>query len=395
MAEIGMNQRIERDRTVLLTDWLPSGMYALILLGISVCTFFLPVFFKEELGYNGAQIGILYAMQSVGGILAAFPAGWGNDKINSRTWVGLSLLVSAIAFVIMAGGPTFVLFTFVFFIWNLFYTLLRLSMDSQILKTDKGDRTGQRIGFYQAFRFGGLMIGAIAGGYVLDLADFRLTLYGVGALMMIMLLPAFWLPKTPISGSKLSEYKGDFTNPKVLLFAGWFFLFATHWGAEYTSYGLFLRENLGLTLTNMGWYMAVEFGAVMITVYVAGRHTKSPRALKVMTYLGLVTSGIGHMGMVWPNVVISAIFRGIHGAGDGLIFIVLYVGIAKLFKIERLGGNAGLLNLVSMIGMIAGALVCGPIGENFGYQVPLFWTGVMTLLLVLPLLTKGARRAMV
>ncbi|WP_264861300.1 hypothetical protein [Klebsiella pneumoniae] len=41
----------------------------------------------------------------------------------------------------------------------------------------------------------------------------------------------------------------------MLLFAIWLFLFYLHWGAEFTSYGLFLRENLRLSLLGMGFYM--------------------------------------------------------------------------------------------------------------------------------------------
>jgi MFS family permease len=97
-------------------------------------------------------------------------------------------------------------------------------------------------------------------------------------------------------------------------------------------------------------------------------------------------SGLGHVGMVFEPVLLSCAFRFLHGIGDGVVLLVFYRGVATLFVAERLGGNAGVVNTMTMVGMVLGALVFGPLGEAFGYGVPLWTSGLLTMLLALPVL---------
>jgi MFS family permease len=172
-------------------------------------------------------------------------------------------------------------------------------------------------------------------------------------------------------------------------------LFATHWGAEYTSYALFLREDLGLSKIAMGWYMSGEFGAILLTTLLVGKRLRGNGWMIPAAVAGLVFSGIGHIGMTLEPVPLSFGFRCLHGVGDGLIFLLFYVGIARLFKIERLGGNAGLLNLATLVGMVIGSLVFGPVGEAFGYAIPFWISGGLMLVLIAPLLLGPGRKSMV
>ena len=67
--------------------------------------------------------------------------------------------------------------------------------------------------------------------------------------------------------------------------------------------------------------------------------------------------------------------------------LVLYIGIARLFEIERLGGNAGLMNLSTMLGFVTGSLIYGPLGESLGYGHPFWISGALTILLAAPIVT--------
>ena len=63
--------------------------------------------------------------------------------------------------------------------------------------------------------------------------------------------------------------------------------------------------------------------------------------------------------------------------------LVMYEGIGRLFHVDRVGGNASLIYLVTLVGSFAGALVFGPLGESLGYGVPIAGSGIVTLLLLL------------
>jgi predicted MFS family arabinose efflux permease len=372
-------------------DWLPGAVAAGYTTLTAVAAFWLPLYFADELKFSGAQIGVLFSLNAAAGVAAALPAGWGNDRVTSRTLLIGALATQAVLMLLLGRISAFAAVGLVFFLWSMTNALVRMSLELQVLKTDTGERTSGRLAFFVSSRFGGLALGTVLAGYVLRLWDFRFTLQLMGALCLALIALARPLPPTRLAKTALADYVADLRNPRVVLFTGWLFLFATHWGAESTCYSLFLRKELGLTLAQMGWYMAAEFIAVVIAARIAGNHLSGERSFSGIAVAGLLASGIGHMGMVYGDPWVSVAFRTLHGAGDGALMVVMYLGIARLFHIERLGGSAGAVTLAMMCGQIAGALIAGPLGQHYHYSWPLFGSGVLTVLLAAPVVWRRAK----
>jgi predicted MFS family arabinose efflux permease len=61
--------------------------------------------------------------------------------------------------------------------------------------------------------------------------------------------------------------------------------------------------------------------------------------------------------------------------------VVMYSGIARLFDVGRIGGHSAGVNLVMMIGTFIGSVIFGPMGERFGYEIPLVVTGAVVVVL--------------
>ncbi len=370
-------------------DWLPGVLYGVFMLANAPTGFLLPIFFAEELHFSGNQIGILFALQAITGVLASFPAGLGNDRVTSRSLAALALVSMGIGLVLMTIVKSFTPYIAVFFLWAISNNLFRTSLDVQVLKTDQGDRTGSRLGLYHGGRFLGLTLGMIGGGYVLSKLDFSRGLIVIAVVSFLMTMFVLQLAPTRIAPVRWADYRADFSDRRAFYFAAWLFLFATHWGPEQTCYSLFLRQDLHLNLVQIGWYMSGEFAAILATFALVANRFNQTKHMSRYAIAGLFFSGLGHIGMVIPWVTPSVAFRVVHGVGDGLIMMVMYVGIARLFEVERLGGNAGLINLAAMAGSVFGALVAGPVGERFGYALPLWISGVLTLLLMVPIVFRG------
>ena len=85
--------------------------------------FFFPLFFKEQLGLSGAQIGLLYALGSATGFLTILPIGFINDKLHCRRLVISGLVLSFVSYLILPYITTFqgILFAFVDSLWDLPY----------------------------------------------------------------------------------------------------------------------------------------------------------------------------------------------------------------------------------------------------------------------------------
>ncbi len=367
-------------------DLYPAALHGAYSFISSASNFFLPIFFREQLGFSGAQIGALYALQAVTGILASFPAGWGNDRITSRSLVATGLAIQSASFILMALIKPFPFYFVVFFFWAMAFNLYRISMDVQILKTDHGEGFAKRVLTFQAVRFSGLALGTALAGYIIAKFDFRFCLFAMAAACLALTVFARLLHPTPVAKPDLKEYGADIRQPKIILFALWFFAFSLHWGAEMTCYGLFLRNYLHLDMVGLGWYMTGEFGIMSVCFFTLLRYRRvfQRQSIRSIAVTGMLLSALGSFGMLAHPPQLSFAFRMIHGVGDGFILLILYLRVARLFEIERMGGNTGFLNLAAMAGMSCGALIFSPVGDHFGYSIPFIASGILLTLLAVP-----------
>lgn len=359
--------------------YLPALLASVYSLLIAFSVFFLPVHFKEDLGYSGLQIGFLFGVYSLTALAAVFPSGLSTDFITPRRVLFAAVAITVVSTIGLGQVRSYPFCVFFFVLFGLAGNSVKVAVESFIFKTHDKSKSGATFGLYQVFRMGGYGVALLAGGYLLDLIDFPATMTVLAICVGLMAIGVRALPDTTVAWTGLSGYANDFLQPRVLLFSGLLFLFASHWGAETTSYGLFVRENLGLSLVQMGWFMSGEFLTFCLTAWLVGRSYDRGGNLGSFLFIGVLLSGLGHMAMVFPWVPSSLVFRMIHGAGDGFVSVVMYVGVSRLFLRERIGGNSGLINLVIMAGVLAGSLVYGPLGEHFGYQLPLFVSGLIML----------------
>lgn len=356
---------------------------------ISCVYFLLPIYLKGHLRFSGGQIGLLYAVLSLNALLVTFPVGVTGDRYPARILTRLGLAGTALGLWGMAAVGRFWTFLAVFWAFGLSLTLFRQSLDILLFKENAADAP-RRFGHFNAMRMGGMMGGVLLGGLLIHLLDFPVTLRVFSIAILLLLLPTVRLPLTRGVRVPLFQYGQDFLTPPVLFFATWLFLFTLHWGAEATSLALFLEQNLALGPRGVGIYMAGEFGVVSLTALAYGRFWAGRLAPLTFLSLALLASGLGHILMTYPSLLWSFCWRAVHGFGDGLILMETYTTIARLFHMDRFGGNAGLISLTTTLGVFTGSLIFGPLGAGYGYHLPLIISGILSLAL-LPLAYVGLR----
>lgn len=352
-------------------------------------SFFMPVFLRDSLHFSGAAIGLLYAALSLTSLASALPVGVCNDRSGSRAPLAAALLAAAAAVAGLALCRSLWLYLPLYLLYGLASNVFRISADSLFLRQE---RDPGRFGLYSALRLAGLGIGTLVSGLLLVRLDFPPTLLLLAAFTAALCLVCPLLPRGVGCRAKLSGYGEEFLGrPAALFFALWLFLFATHWGAEYTSYGLFLRHVLGLSLSGMGYFMAAQFAVIAAAAWTGGRLLKAGVSPQTLLAAGLLTSGVGAVVMATSGLTVAFLFRGLHEVGDGLITVIMYVRISELFGSQRLGGHIGLVQFVTTLGALVGSLVFGPLGESYGYGTALAASGLLTLAL-LPLQAAWERR---
>lgn len=209
---------------------------------------------------------------------------------------------------------------------------------------------------------------------------FPATLVMIGTYFLLLIPFLFWLRPISVERTRLIQYERDFLHPNNLLLAVILFLFTTHWGAETTSYGLFLRNVLELSEISMGLYTAFAVVFLGIAAFIFGNRIDHRTDFKKLFILGLLVSGSAHVLMTIPQTYISFMFRAIHEVGDGIAEVSVLFWIGRKFRQSRLGGDSGIFYVIMTLRQFTGAMVYGPTGFAYGYSVPLVISGMTTLI---------------
>jgi len=358
----------------------PTTIKALHAFIYGLFSLYLPIYLMSK-GFSGYHIGIFIGLSNLISIISTLPTGVANDRIRSKKIILYALILSTIYYTGLLTITNAFILGFAFILGGLGKNLFTLSIDALAFRVVNPAKSSNQIGKYLGIVSFLSLIGIAIGGNVINTFGFEATITAIIVLFLITGIGSLFLPITQTFKFKLFEYKRDIFKKEVLFFMFIVFLFSLHYGAEMTSYTLFLKHNFSLNLGTMGLYMASAIVFLAGAEIFFGRKVQKGMDPKHVFYFGLLVSGIGHvLFSIQSDVWISFIFRCVHEVGDGAMIFSIFYGIVKIFNIERIGGNSSIISLTSVLGVSVGSFIFGPLGEHYGYYLPLFITGVTSIL---------------
>ncbi|MCK9186708.1 MFS transporter [Candidatus Gracilibacteria bacterium] len=349
--------------------------------------FFWGIYFAS-IGLSGLEIGTFFAVNSFASILTILPSGLSNDRFKSKNLISISLILAAIFYFGMASTVSFPILLFLGALIGISLKIYDSSSDSLFYRAAETENFNKHLGTFQSINYLTISLGTMLTGYIigLDIA-FKNVFIAVAIIFLILAILGFFiLPKNDTTKFEIIHYKKDIFKKDVMIFLLVIILFATHFGVEGTSYGLFLKETLNLSSLQTGLYMGLAMFPMAISSLIISKKLKNWKAKNILLF-GLLLSGFGHILMTIKIVEVSFLFRTIHEIGDSAFFFFLYYGVSKIFSMERIGGNTGMINFVSAIGGAVSSAFFGPIGEKFGYDIPIAVSGGISLLAVIVVLS--------
>jgi predicted MFS family arabinose efflux permease len=341
--------------------------------------FFIPLYLAG-LGFDGLQIGLLVSLISITALFIELPVGIIDDRLDMRYVILLGYISSFVFFFSIGMLSDFWLFIPLFFLGGVGFNIIQKSYKDYVFKDREPWHEGRKFGLYTLSDYLSYFSGAILGMFLVSIFGFSMTLMIIGIYYLVLIPLLFWLEPISITRTRLIQYERDFLHPNNILLAAVLFLFASHWGAEMTSYGLFLKNVLNLNEISMGFYAAFSVLFLGIAALIFGNKIDHRTDFKRLFMAGLLISGLAHVLMTIPDVYISFPFRAIHEVGDGLAAVSLMFWIGRKFKQSRLGGDSGIFYVIMSLGGFTGALIYGPIGFAYGYSVPLIISGITTMI---------------
>lgn len=350
---------------------------ALFSLFHNILVIYIPIYLKD-IGLNGFEIGLLFSLYSLAAFISLFQAGILSDRLSSRTMIIISILLLAVFYIGLSFGLTVIWILIVLFlIFGLGHNIMKVATDSFTLKNVEENK-GRLFGKYELIRTTSGAAGFLIGGFLLTILPFTTNLRLVGLASLLTLWMAVFIPKTKTHKESVRKYLGDFKDWKVLVFSTFVFLFTLHWGVESVAYGLLLKERLLLDYTSMGIFIAIPIVFLAVSAYYFGVRYDKKMSGKTMLTTAFLLSGIGFVALgLTTNVGWALVGRIIHEIGDGAFAIFILVGASRYFKKNRLGGDLGLILVVTIISRFIGSLVFSPVGESFGYHVPHIISGMI------------------
>ena len=333
-----------------------------------------------ELGFDGLQTGFLISLLAITSLFIALPVGVINDRLDIRYTILLGHVATFVFLFFIGVFSDFWLFIPLFFVGGVGLNIIETSYRNYVFKDREPWHEGRKYGIFTLTDEVSFFAGAALGMSMVFLLGFPLTLMICGAYYLALIPLLFWLEPVSIVRTKLVQYERDFLHPNNILLAVVVFFFATHWGAESTSYGLFLKDVLKLDAIGMGLYVAFAILFLGIAGFIFGNKIDHRTDFHKMFLIGLLVSGFTHILMTIPDVYISFAFRAVHEFGDGIAAVSLLFWLGRKFKKSRLGGDSGIFFVVMTLGQFTGAIIYGPIGFAHGYSIPLIMSGITTII---------------
>jgi MFS family permease len=341
--------------------------------------FLIPLHFLK-LGFNGWQIGFIMAVYAVAPIVVSFPTGWVNDRLSMSGVIRGALLAQGLLLILVSVIRDFPLMTAAFLFLGMANNVLDVSLQSLYYKDETAMDQNRKYSAYTIWMGLGPALGVVAGGALTKFADFGTLLVVFGGATILVFLAVGGFNHEKFHAVSMRDYRRDIFQGKTMLFIVFLFVLALHWSVEGTVYSPFLAKNLGLSPFQTSAYIGGGLLFLPIAAVLIGRLRFDARLNKRLMLAAMFVSGAGFVLMTIRQPVVSFAFRAIHDASDGVMGVTIAVFISRLFEKRTIGGSAGVLLSIQILGQMTGSLVFAPLGYHFGLQYPFLVCGSLLAL---------------
>jgi MFS family permease len=356
---------------------------------------FLPVYMKK-VGLTDGEIGTVLGLISISGLALMLPLGVLSDLVSPRRLV----LMGGVVFLIYAAGILSVReywqFLLVAPLGGISGASFFIVLFALFLKTMGNGNMGKKIALYQCGMYLGFGVGPAIAGPLVRKGSFEPLLFGalVGSVLLLGLI--LRLPDYPGIRLDLGGYRRDLRQSRTLLFLLLALVYATHFGAEQTSFTLLMKENLGFSTPSIGLvYLAIGCWMAMLAPF-AGHRFDARQSIRAFLLAGLIINGT--FQIITPTVssfLGMVLVRVAHTTGDVLLILSMGLMTAAFFPEVRMGGNSAVVFATRTCGVFAGNVGSGYINGAFGYPISFVASGGFILLFVLLAGAAVSRRLVV
>ncbi len=349
-------------------------------------------FYAEKLGAGGAIVGLLVASFSVAQLLSAPYWGRFSDKYGRRPALIVSLVASAIAFVVFAYADS---------LWLLFVSRIVQGagggtvgvIQAYVADATRPEDRARALGWLSAATNAGVSIGPAVGSWLRPLGAEWPGL--VAAVLCVVNMAFVWRylaePRSATErkadhaqrGSSRTAVARVITHPQqpssrlILIYA----IAIGAFQGTTAVLALFLAWKFGVTELSIGYfftYMGV-LSVVTRALFLGPLVDKFGEARLSRIGLALLTAGLVGMGVA-PNIPTLAIAVGLLPLGTAFTFPCVTALLSRVIESSQRGLYMGVQQTYGGISRVAFPVVFGIAYDRVGQASPFFISATMVLL---------------
>ncbi len=353
--------------------------------GIELIALF-PLYLHEVMHEGADVIGVTLSTYLIADILIRTPAGWGADRWGRKPMLIIGILLSALPLALMPRVESPTLFLALNALNGIGAGCIWPAIYAGVADAYERARYGMVLGIVNMVMIGGIAIGPIAGGILLERVTYGTAFQVCLAIVALALALVIAWVREPRSREAIPSEPDSFRalarqiNPVLarLLFIGLLLTLAL--GMMLPLISLFGKEVLGVSPNGLA-FILIPPGVVTAALIIPAGHWADRRGRHTPLIAGLILIAIPFAGApLSVNPIIVSAGATVAGIGYALMVPAWNALVMDYVPLTARGLFLGAIATAQGIGLAIGPALGGTLWERVGVYAP-FETAALLLLI--------------
>lgn len=353
--------------------------------GIELIALF-PLYLHEVMHEGADVIGVTLSTYLIADILIRTPAGWGADRWGRKPMLIIGILLSALPLALMPRVESPTLFLALNALNGIGAGCIWPAIYAGVADAYERARYGMVLGIVNMVMIGGIAIGPIAGGILLERVTYGTAFQVCLAIVALALALVIAWVREPRSREAIPSEPDSFRalarqiNPVLarLLFIGLLLTLAL--GMMLPLISLFGKEVLGVSPNGLA-FILIPPGVVTAALIIPAGHWADRRGRHTPLIAGLILIAIPFAGApLSVNPIIVSAGATVAGIGYALMVPAWNALVMDYVPLTARGLFLGAIATAQGIGLALGPALGGTLWERVGVYAP-FETAALLLLI--------------